>query len=89
MGKEGVPGAGILHGGDDPQPAPTARAGEDIEVGALGLGCTDNLLRVLGVPDFPYVVCPHPITNVGATDLEARARQLAPGVRRLLLGGRR
>lgn len=46
-------------------------------------------VRMLGVPDFPYVVCPHPITNVGPTDLEARARQLAPGVRRLLLEGRR
>jgi hypothetical protein len=46
-------------------------------------------LRMLGVPDFPYVVCPHPITNVGAADLEARARQLAPGVRQVLLEGGR
>ncbi len=41
--------------------------------------------RMLGVPDFPYLVCPHPITSVGPEDLEARARLLAPGVRRLLL----
>lgn len=41
--------------------------------------------RLLGVPDFPYLVCPHPITSVGPADLEERARLLAPGVRRLLL----
>ena len=44
--------------------------------------------RLMGVPDFPYLVCPHPITNVGPADLEARARQLAPQVSRLLLEGR-
>lgn len=42
--------------------------------------------KMLGAPDFPYLVCPHPITSVGAKELEARARLLAPGVRRLLLG---
>jgi hypothetical protein len=42
----------------------------------------------MGVPDFPYLVCPHPITNVGPEELEARARLLAPEVRRLLLEGR-
>jgi hypothetical protein len=41
------------------------------------------------VPDFPYLVCPHPITSVGPADLAARARQLAPEVRRRLLDGRR
>jgi len=41
--------------------------------------------RLLGVPDFPYLVCPHPITSVGPRELEERARLLAPGVRRLLL----
>jgi len=45
-------------------------------------------VRMLGVPDFPYLVCPHPITNVGPAELDARARQLAPGVRRLLLDAR-
>lgn len=42
--------------------------------------------KMLNAPDFPYLVCPHPITSVGPADLEARARLLAPGVRRLLLG---
>jgi hypothetical protein len=44
--------------------------------------------KLLGVPDFPYLVCQHPITSVGADDLRARARALAPQVRRLLLEGR-
>jgi hypothetical protein len=44
--------------------------------------------RLLGVPDFPYLVCPHPITNVNGDDLDARAQRLAPQVSRLLLEGR-
>ena len=44
--------------------------------------------RLMGVPDFPYLVCPHPITNVGATGLDERSRLLAPQVTRLLLEGK-
>ena len=44
--------------------------------------------RLMGVPDFPYLVCPHPITSVSPADLEERGRLMAPGVRRLLLEGR-
>ena len=44
--------------------------------------------RLMGVPAFPYLICPHPITNVDSVELEARARQLVPQVRRLLLEGR-
>lgn len=44
--------------------------------------------KLLGVPDFPYLVCPHPITSVGPAELQARARLLAPQVWRLLLEGR-
>ena len=43
--------------------------------------------RLLGVPEFPYLTCPHPITNVGPEGLEARAQELAPQVRRILLQG--
>lgn len=43
--------------------------------------------RLMGVPGFPYLVCPHPITNVGAGGLDTRARELAPQVKRLLLEG--
>ena len=45
--------------------------------------------RLMGVPGFPYLVCPHPITSVGPEELDQRARLLAPGVRRLLLEARR
>lgn len=45
-------------------------------------------VEMLGVPGFPYLVCQHPITSVGPAELEARARTLAPQVRRLLLEGR-
>ena len=40
--------------------------------------------RMLGVPDFPYLVGRHPITSVGPAERAARARALAPQVRRLL-----
>ena len=44
--------------------------------------------RLMGVPDFPYLVFPHPITNVPAAELEARAQAMVPKVKRLLLDGR-
>ena len=44
--------------------------------------------RLMGIPEFPYLVCPHPITNVGASGLDERSRLLAPQVARLLLEGR-
>ncbi len=44
--------------------------------------------RLMGVPQFPYLVCPHPITNVGMAGLDERSRLLAPQVSRLLLEGR-
>ena len=43
--------------------------------------------RLMGVPEFPYLVCPHPISRAHPSELEARARQLAPRVKRLLLEG--
>ena len=44
--------------------------------------------RLMGVPEFPYLVCPHPITNVGVSGLDERSRLLAPQVARLLLEAR-
>ena len=44
--------------------------------------------RLLGVPEFPYLACPHPITGISRSDLEDRVRELAPQVRRLLIEGR-
>ena len=43
--------------------------------------------RLMGVPTFPYLMCPHPITNVSGADLQARAQSLVPDVRRLLISG--
>ena len=44
--------------------------------------------RLMGVPNFPYLVCDHPITNVKGPGLEERAQTLAPQVVKLLLEGR-
>ena len=43
--------------------------------------------RLMGVPGFPYLICPHPITNVGADGLDERIKLLAPQVARLLQEG--
>ena len=43
--------------------------------------------RLMGVPGFPYLVCPHPITNVGAAGLDERVQLLAPQVAKLLQQG--
>ena len=51
-------------------------------------GTARAYIEMLGVPDFPYLVCEHPITSVAAAGLAARARDLAPRARRLLLEGR-
>ncbi len=44
-------------------------------------------IKLMGVPGFPYIVCPHPITNVGANGLDERAKLLAPKVAQLLQEG--
>ena len=43
--------------------------------------------RLMGVPAFPYLMCPHPITNVSGAALQDRAQDLAPAVRNLLISG--
>ena len=43
--------------------------------------------RLMGVPGFPYLVCPHPITNVGTEGLDERVKLLAPQVSKLLQEG--
>jgi len=43
--------------------------------------------RLMGVPDFPYLACPHPITNVKGPDLVRKAEELAPRIVQLLLQG--
>ena len=43
--------------------------------------------RLMGVPGFPYIVCPHPITNVGDAGLDERVKMLTPQVAKLLQEG--
>ena len=43
--------------------------------------------RLMGVPDFPYLMCQHPIGNATGDGLQERARLLAPQVRQLLISG--
>ena len=43
--------------------------------------------RLMGVPAFPYLMCPHPIGNLAADGLQERARLLTPAVRNLLING--
>ena len=43
--------------------------------------------RLMGVPDFPYLMCAHPIGNASAEELQSRARLLTPAVRHLLING--
>ena len=43
--------------------------------------------RLMGVPNFPYLMCPHPIPNVRGDALLERAHALTPGVRSLLING--
>ena len=43
--------------------------------------------RLMGVPNFPYLVCQHPITTANADGLQERAKVLTPDVRRLLIEG--
>jgi hypothetical protein len=43
--------------------------------------------RLMGVPNFPYLMCPHPITNASDDALLERARTLTPSVRNLLVHG--
>ncbi len=43
--------------------------------------------RLMGVPDFPYLMCAHPIGNASGEELHSRARLLTPAVRHLLING--
>ena len=40
-----------------------------------------------GVPEYKFLALPHPIANLSDSDLDARARSIAPEVVKLLLKG--
>ncbi|MCS7174062.1 MAG: hypothetical protein N0A24_12005, partial [Armatimonadetes bacterium] len=52
-------------------------------------GIADTMARDLGVPGYPYVLIPHPISSLTAEELRARAEAALPEVVRLLGGGER
>ena len=43
------------------------------------------MAKVLGMPDYPFVVIEHPISNAGDAGLEARARAALAEITRQLL----
>ncbi len=43
--------------------------------------------RLMGVPDFPYLMCAHPIGNATSDGLQERVQLLTPQVRNLLING--
>ena len=45
------------------------------------------MARAWGVPDFKFLVMPHPIANLDDAQLDERAEAIAPEVVRLLIGG--
>ncbi len=44
------------------------------------------MARSWGVPDFPFLVTPHPVANLTEEELDERAREMAPLVAAMLLG---
>ena len=40
-----------------------------------------------GVPEYKFLALPHPIANLTETELDQRAREIAPEVAKLLLKG--
>ncbi len=45
------------------------------------------MTRMMGVPDFDYIVAEHPLSSLTDEQVKERAVQLAPEVERILLGG--
>ena len=46
------------------------------------------MTRMMGVPDFEYVVAAHPLSSITDEECKQKAAQLAPDVERILLGGK-
>ena len=40
-----------------------------------------------GVPEYKFLMMPHPIANLSEAELDSRAREIAPEVAKLLLKG--
>ena len=44
------------------------------------------MTRMMGVPDFDYIIAEHPLSSLTDEQVKDRAVQLAPEVERILLG---
>jgi hypothetical protein len=45
------------------------------------------MAQAWGVPEYKFLAMPHPIANLSETQLDQRAREIAPQVVKLLLQG--
>ncbi len=45
------------------------------------------MAKAWGIPDYKFLIMPHPIANLTEEELEQRARDIAPQVVQLLLEG--
>jgi hypothetical protein len=50
------------------------------------INTANAMTRMMGVPDFQYIVARHPLSSLTDEEIKERAAQLAPEVERILLG---
>jgi hypothetical protein len=50
------------------------------------INTANAMTRMMGVPDFQYIVAQHPLSSLTDAEIKERAAQLAPEVERILLG---
>jgi hypothetical protein len=50
------------------------------------INTANAMTRMMGVPDFQYIVAQHPLSSLTDAEIKERAVQLAPEVERILLG---
>ena len=52
------------------------------------INTANAMTRMMGVPDFEYVVAQHPLSSLTDEEVKERAAQLVPEVERILLGSK-
>jgi len=52
------------------------------------INTANAMTRMMGVPNFEYVVAQHPLSSLTNEEVKERAAQLAPEVERILLGSK-
>jgi hypothetical protein len=50
------------------------------------INTANAMTRMMGVPDFQYIVAQHPLSSLTDAEIKERAVQLAPEIERILLG---